>query len=147
MAAVVQVDPETGLVEVKRFVVVEDCGRIINPMIVDGQVHGGVVQGIGSALLEEFVYSDDGQLLTTTLLEYLLPTSTEVPFIEVHHLETPSPFTINGIKGMGEGGAIGPGAAIAAAVEDAIRPFSTARITRLPITPERLRGWIVEHRR
>ena len=117
------------------MVVVEDCGRVINPLVVDGQVQGGVAQGIGSALLEEFVYDAGGQLLTTTLVDYLLPTTTDVPFIEVHHLETPSPFTINGIKGTGEGGAIGPAAAIVAAVEDAIRPLTTARAERSPSRP------------
>ncbi|MBA3303186.1 MAG: molybdopterin-dependent oxidoreductase, partial [Acidimicrobiia bacterium] len=142
MVAVVEVDPETGLVEVKRFVVAEDCGRMINPLIVDGQVHGGVAQGIGSALLEEFVYDEDGQMLTTTFLDYLLPGSTDVPLIEVHHLETPAPTILNGVKGMGEGGAIGPGAVIASAVEDALRPFTGAHLNELPLTPERLLRWM-----
>jgi carbon-monoxide dehydrogenase large subunit len=142
IAAIVEVDPETGFVRLLRLVAVEDCGTVINPTIVEGQVHGGIAQGVGSALLEEFVYDDAGQLQTTTLLDYLVPTSTDVPSIEVHHLETPSPFTVGGIKGMGEGGAIAPGAAIAAAVEDAIRPLTPAHVDRLPLTPERVLGWI-----
>lgn len=142
IVATVEVDRETGFVRLLRLVAVEDCGRVINPTIVEGQVHGGIAQGVGSALFEEFVYDADGQLRTTTLLDYLLPTPTDVPSIEVHHLETPSPFTVHGLKGMGEGGAIGPGAAIAAAVEDAIRPLTPAHVDRLPLTPERVLGWI-----
>ncbi|HEV3365321.1 MAG TPA: xanthine dehydrogenase family protein molybdopterin-binding subunit [Acidimicrobiia bacterium] len=142
IVALVEVDAETGFVRLLRLVAVEDCGRVINPTIVEGQVHGGLAQGVGSALFEEFVYDTEGQLRTATLLDYLLPTPTDIPPIEVHHLETPSPFTIHGLKGMGEGGAIGPGAAIAAAVEDAIRPLTTAHVDRLPLTPERVLGWI-----
>lgn len=140
--AVVEVTPDTGFVEVQRIVCVEDCGAIINPLIVDGQVHGGVAQGIGSALFEEIAYSDRGQPLVTSLVDYLLPGTTDVPDIEVHHLETLSPTTIRGIKGMGEGGAIGPGAFLAAAVEDAIRPLTTKRVTQLPVTPEYVRSLI-----
>ena len=114
------VDPATGGVEIERYVVVEDCGTMLNPMIVDGQVHGGVAQGIGTALLEECVYSPDGQPLTATFMDYLMPSSTDVPAIEVIHLETPSPLTPFGAKGMGESGAIGPPAAIANAVGDAL---------------------------
>ena len=113
--ALVEVDPETGSVRVLGYWVVEDCGKMINPLIVDGQVHGGVAQGIGGALLEEFVYDEDGQLLSTTFMDYLLPGATDIPPMTVVHLETPSPFTIKGIKGMGEGGSIGPGPAIASA--------------------------------
>jgi carbon-monoxide dehydrogenase large subunit len=142
MAALVEVDQNTGFVKVNRLVVVEDCGRMINPLVVDGQVHGGVAQGIGSALLEQFAYDENGQPLTTTFMDYLLPGSTDVPPLEVHHLETPSPFTVLGIKGVGEGGAIGPGALIAGAVEDAIRPLTDARVNELPITPERVLNWI-----
>ncbi|MGH8914523.1 MAG: xanthine dehydrogenase family protein molybdopterin-binding subunit, partial [Acidimicrobiia bacterium] len=118
--AVVSVDVGTGKVRLRRYVVIEDCGTMINPMIVDGQVHGGVAQGIGSALLEEFHYDLDGQPLSTTFMDYLLPSITDVPDIEVHHLVTPSPHTEYGMKGMGEAGAIGPMAAIANAVSDAI---------------------------
>ena len=140
--ALVEVDPETGAVKLLRYVVIEDCGRMINPLVVDGQVHGGIAQGIGGALLEELVYDDDGQLLTTTFLDYLLPSSTDIPDIVVAHLETPSAFTPGGMKGMGESGAIAPGPVIAAAVENAIGPFGYAFVNELPITPERVCGWI-----
>jgi carbon-monoxide dehydrogenase large subunit len=118
--AVVHVDRTTGKVTVPTYIVVEDCGTMINPTVVDGQVHGGVAQGLGSALLEEFTYGPDGQPLTTTFADYLLPTSTDVPDIAVHHLSTPSPWTEHGMKGMGEAGAIGPMAAVANAVSDAL---------------------------
>jgi aerobic carbon-monoxide dehydrogenase large subunit len=144
--AVVELDPETGAVKLLRYVVIEDCGRMINPLIVDGQVHGGIAQGIGGALLEELVYDADGQLLTTTFLDYLLPSATDIPDIEVAHLETPSAFTPKGMKGMGESGAIAPGPVIAAAVEDAIRPFGHAFVNELPITPERVCAWIDQAR-
>jgi carbon-monoxide dehydrogenase large subunit len=144
LLAMVEVDVETGGVEVHKVVVVEDCGRIINPLIVDGQIRGGIAQGIGTALFEEFVYDEIGQLQTTTFMHYVVPGSTEVPDIEIHHLETPSPFTVLGIKGMGEGGAIAPGALIAAAVEDAIRPLTPAHVHALPIRPDRVRAWIEE---
>ncbi len=144
--AVVELDPEAGGVKVLRYVVVEDCGTMINPLIVDGQVHGGIVQGIGGALLEELVYDADAQLLTTTFLDYLLPSATDVPDIEVSHLETPSAFTPGGMKGMGESGAIAPGPVIAAAVQDAIRPIGHAFVNELPITPERVCRWVDEAR-
>ncbi|HVM13472.1 MAG TPA: xanthine dehydrogenase family protein molybdopterin-binding subunit [Egibacteraceae bacterium] len=122
-AAVVEVDRDTGKVRLLRYVVVEDCGVMINPMVVDGQVHGGVAQGIGSALLEESVYVEGGQPVSTTFMDYLLPSSQDVPHIEVHHLVTPSPLTEYGMKGMGEAGAIGPMAAVANAVADALGVF------------------------
>jgi carbon-monoxide dehydrogenase large subunit len=134
-AAIVEVDPATGAVRLLRYVVAEDCGVMINPLIVDGQVHGGVAQGIGGALLERLVYDPDGQLLSQTLAEYLLPGATDVPHIEVHHLSTPSPLTIGGFKGMGEGGAIAPLAAIANAVADALAPFGVS-VTSLPLSPD-----------
>ncbi|CAL8969910.1 Caffeine dehydrogenase subunit alpha [Rhodoplanes serenus] len=119
-AAVVEIDIATGKLRLRRFVVVEDCGTILNPLIVDGQVRGGVVQGIGSAILEHFVYDEDGQPLTTSFADYLMPLAPEIPNIEVHHIETPTPRTPLGAKGLGEGGAIGPPAAIANAVADAL---------------------------
>ena len=136
-AAVVEVDPETGMVHLLRYLTVEDCGRQINPMIVEGQVHGGVVQGIGGALWEELVYDENGQMLTSTFMDYLLPGAYELPWIETDHLETPSPFTLGGFKGMGEGGAIAPGAAIANAVTDALRPLGI-RVNELPLSPNKL---------
>jgi carbon-monoxide dehydrogenase large subunit len=136
--ATVEVDVETGFVRLLRYVVVEDCGTMINPLIVDGQVHGGVVQGIGGALLEHLVYDETGQLRSQTLMEYLLPSAVDVPKIEVHHLQTPSPFTLGGFKGMGEGGAIGPLPALGNAVTDALAPLGVA-IDALPLSPERVR--------
>ncbi|WP_051792227.1 xanthine dehydrogenase family protein molybdopterin-binding subunit [Amycolatopsis jejuensis] len=118
--AIADVDTWTGRVSIARYVVVEDCGTIINPAIVDGQVHGGVAQGIGTALLEEMVYSPEGQPESSTFKDYLLPNTSVVPDIEVHHLETPSPWTERGIKGMGESGTIGPMAAVTNAVSDAL---------------------------
>jgi carbon-monoxide dehydrogenase large subunit len=138
----VEVDPQTGAVEILRYWVAEDCGRMINPLVVDGQVHGGVVQGIGGALLEQFVYDDGGQLTTTTFKDYRLVGATDVPRIEVTHLETPSPGTPLGTKGVGEGGTIVPGAALSAAVSDALRPIGTVFVNQLPLTPERVRAFV-----
>ena len=135
--AVVEVDPETCAVIVRRFVVVEDCGRIINPLIVEGQAIGGVAQGVGAALLEEVVYADDGQLLTGSLMDYLVPTAAELPAVEVVHLEHPSPTTLGGFKGVGEGGTIGAPAAVANAIADALQPFGM-ELSELPATPDRL---------
>jgi carbon-monoxide dehydrogenase large subunit len=143
--ATVEIDVETGSVRILRYVVVEDCGTMINPLIVDGQVQGGTVQGIGGALLEHLVYDDTGQLLTQTLMEYLLPSAVDVPKIEVHHLQTPSSFTIGGIKGMGEGGAIAPLPALANAVTDALASLGVA-IDALPLSPERVRAAIAASR-
>jgi carbon-monoxide dehydrogenase large subunit len=135
--AVVEIDPGTFAVEVQRYVVAEDCGRIINPLIVDGQVHGAVAQGIGVALLEEVIYDQAGQLLTASLMDYIVPSSTEVPRMETLHLEVESPSTLGGFRGMGEGGTIGAPAAIANAVADALAPLGI-EIYELPMTPERL---------
>ncbi len=133
-AAVVDIDMETGAIKLTRFVVVEDCGTIVNPMIVDGQVRGGVVQGIGSALWEHFIYDKDGQPLTTNFADYLMPSAPSLPDIEVHHIETPSAVTPLGMKGLGEGGAIGPAAAIANAVSNALG----VAVQETPITPNRV---------
>jgi aerobic carbon-monoxide dehydrogenase large subunit len=145
--AVVEVDVETGQVVLRRYVAVDDCGRMINPMIVEGQIHGGVCQGIGGTLYEEFQYDADGNPLSTTFLDYLLPNANDIPAIEVGHLETPSPFTINGLKGTGESGTIGPPAAIAAAVEDALSPLGHVFIGETPLTPERVLGYVDSARR
>ncbi len=133
-ACTVEVDRATGVVSILRYVVSEDCGVMINPMIVEGQVAGGVVQGIGGALYEHFVYDDDGNPLTTTFMDYLLPTTTEVPTIEYGHVETPSP-TPGGHKGMGEGGAIGSPPAIFNAVADALALVG-ATVDRTPLSPD-----------
>ncbi len=136
-AAVVAVDPGTGIVEILDYVVAEDAGVLINPMIVDGQIIGGTAQGIGSALYEEARFSADGQPLDSTLADYLLPGASEMPDIRVLHMETPSPYTTFGQKGVGEGGAIGPGAAIANAINDALRPLG-AEVCEIPVTPRRV---------
>ncbi|HEY7650455.1 MAG TPA: xanthine dehydrogenase family protein molybdopterin-binding subunit [Methylomirabilota bacterium] len=135
--AVVEVDSATCAVSVLRYLVVEDCGRIINPLIVEGQAIGGVAQGIGAALLEELVYGDDGQLLTASLMDYLVPTATEIPPVQVLHVERPSPTTLGGFKGVGEGGTIGAPAAIANAIADALTPLGV-EVRELPVTPGRL---------
>jgi carbon-monoxide dehydrogenase large subunit len=140
--SVVEVDPGTGGIEILRYAIVEDCGPMINPLVVEGQIFGGIAQGIGSAIYEEFVYDEEGHLLTTTFMDYMLPGTTEVPPMEVFHLETPSPFTVGGIKGMGEGGAIAPGAVIAGAVEDALSPLGTVLVNEIPLTPQRVRQYV-----
>ncbi len=139
--AEVEVDVETGAVVVTRYVVVHDCGRLINPQIVDGQVLGAVVHGIGNALYEWMRYDERGQPLTVTYGDYILPTSDVLPRIEVHHMESPSPLNPLGVKGAGEGGTIGAPAAVASAIEDALRPLGI-RIRDLPVTPARLRALI-----
>jgi aerobic carbon-monoxide dehydrogenase large subunit len=138
-AAVVEVDPGTGEVRVLRYAVVHDCGRPINPAIVDGQVHGGVAQGIGGALFEELVYDEEGQLLSGTLADYLVPTAADVPPIALAHAETPSPLNPLGVKGVGEGGAIPGPAAIANAVEDALAPRGQV-VRRTPLSPAYVRS-------
>jgi carbon-monoxide dehydrogenase large subunit len=135
--AMVEIDPETYGVTVRRFVVAEDCGRIINPMIVDGQVQGAVAQGIGAALLEEVVHDAEGQCLTASLSDYLVPVASTVPPIGIVHVEAELPATLGGFRGMGEGGTIGAPAAIANAVSDALSPLGI-EIDTLPVTPERL---------
>jgi carbon-monoxide dehydrogenase large subunit len=136
-AAVVAVDPATGLIELLDFAVAEDCGTMINPMIVEGQVRGGVVQGIGTALYEEIPYDEQGQPLAGTLADYLVPGAAELPAIKIVHLHTPTPYTEYGVKGMGEGGAIAPPAAIANAVRDALAPLG-AEVNETPLTPRRV---------
>ncbi|HVV60793.1 MAG TPA: xanthine dehydrogenase family protein molybdopterin-binding subunit [Pseudolabrys sp.] len=138
-AAIVEVDAETGRVSIERYVVAEDAGRIINPMIADGQVHGGVAQGIGNALLEEIVYDETGNILSSTLADYLPPTAHEIPEIELHHRETLSTTSITKAKGLGEGGGIGAPAAIVNAINDALTPFGAA-IEEIPATPQRIRA-------
>ncbi len=141
----VEVDAETGAVRLLRYMVAHDCGRLINPMIVEGQIHGGVAQGIGGGLLEEMVYDEQGQLLTGTFMDYLVPTAMELPPIETVHLEYPSPRNPLGVKGIGEGGAISPPAAIANAVEDALAPLGV-RVTRAPLGPDTVRSLIIAAR-
>lgn len=143
--AVVEVDPDTGQVSILRHVVVEDCGRIVNPMIVDGQTHGAVAQGIGNALYEDFAYDAGGQPLTTTFMDYIIPGTHEVPPVEVIHLETPPAVSVTGFKGMAEGGTIGSTAAVANAIADALAPLGL-EIRELPVTPDRLYRLLKETR-
>src|SRR5215468_3129417 len=140
-AAVVEVDVDTGVVRVLQYVVQHDCGRIVNPTIVEGQIHGGVAQGIGGALYEKLCFDTTGQPLTQTFMEFHIPTATEVPFIDVVHLETLSPLNPLGVKGVGEAGAIPVPALVAEAVEDALAPFGV-RISEMPLNPERIRALI-----
>jgi len=141
--AIVEVDVETGRVALEKFLAVEDAGRIINPMIADGQVHGGIAQGIGNALFEEIVYDALGNIQTATLADYLPPTSCEIPPIELHHIETPAASSVTGAKGLGEGGAIGAPAAVINAVNDALAPFNVS-IDEMPATPQRIRAALRE---
>jgi carbon-monoxide dehydrogenase large subunit len=136
-AAVVAVDTESGEVEIVDYVVVEDCGTMVNPMVVEGQTYGGVAQGIGTALFEEMRYDGNGQPLASTLADYMLPGPTEIPNIRIDHFETPSPHTEFGAKGMGEGGAIAPPAAIFNAVNDALRGLGV-ELNETPMTPRKV---------
>jgi carbon-monoxide dehydrogenase large subunit len=137
-----EVDVVTGRVRLLRYIVSEDCGPMINPNVVEGQIAGGTVQGIGGVLYENLVYDEDGNPMTTTFVDYLLPTSTEVPVIEYGHVETPSPGP-GGYKGVGEGGAIGAPPAVVNAVADALSPFGVT-ITRLPLGPAQIVALIEE---
>jgi len=136
-ALILEVDPLTMMVEIKRYVVVHDCGRVINPMILEGQIHGGVAQGIGNAFYEQLVFASNGQLLNASFMDYLLPTASEVPNIENAHIETPSPLNPLGVKGAGEAGAIPTGALFAQAIEDALREYDL-EICEIPLSPNRL---------
>jgi carbon-monoxide dehydrogenase large subunit len=135
--AALEIDPATYQIRFDHFVVAEDCGRLINPSIVDGQVHGGVAQGIGAALYEEVVYDPEGQIHTASLMDYLVPAASEIPALHVVHLESASPTTLGGFRGMGEGGTIGAPAAVANAIADALAPLGI-EINELPVTPDRL---------
>jgi carbon-monoxide dehydrogenase large subunit len=136
-AIIVEVDPETATVAIKRYLVVHDCGTIINPMLVEGQIHGGVAHGIGNAFYEKLIYDEQGQLLNASFMDYLLPTATDVPMIETAHRETASPYNVVGLKGVGEAGCIPTGAVFAQAVEDALAG-SGVEITDIPLSPNQL---------
>jgi len=138
-AAIVEVDIETGRVMLERFIVAEDAGRLINPMIADGQIHGGVGQGIANALFEEVMYDETGNVLTASLADYIVPGASDVVPIEIHHRETMTEASITKAKGLGEGGAIGAPAAIVNAINDALTPFGIA-INEIPATPARIRA-------
>ena len=145
-AVIVEVDPATGEVKIIKYAVHHDCGRMINPMIVEGQIRGGVAQGVGGALYERIVYDGEGQPLTTTFMDFLMPTAMEVPSIEIVHTETPSPLNPLGVKGVGEAGAIPGPALLAEAVDDALAPFGV-RVREMPLGPDRLRQLIAAARR
>jgi CO/xanthine dehydrogenase Mo-binding subunit len=135
---IVEVDPETMLVEIKRLAVAHDCGTVLNPMIVDGQIHGGLSLGIGNSFYEQLIYDDNGQLLNASLMDYLLPRATDMPpKIEIGHQATPSPLNPMGSKGVGEAGAIPTPSAFAQAVEDALVDFNV-EILETPLSPNRL---------
>ena len=135
--AIIEVDPLTGMVTFVKYVAVHDCGRLINPMIVEGQIHGGVAQGIGGAFFERLVYNEDGQLINASFMDYLLPTAAEVPTIAVDHVETPSPLSPLGMKGAGEAGVIPVPALFASAIDDALAPFGV-RVREMPLHPCRV---------
>jgi len=140
-AALVEVDRDTGVARVLDYVVAHDCGTVVNPTIVDGQIHGGAAQGIGEALYEELLYDEQGQLITSTFADYVLPTFGELPRFGLAHQETPAPHIPGGMKGMGEAGTIGAPAAIANAIDDALADLGV-RVTTVPATPPRLRALI-----
>jgi CO/xanthine dehydrogenase Mo-binding subunit len=136
-AMIVEVDPETMQIEVQKYLVVHDCGRVINPLILDGQIHGGVAQGIGNSYYEQLVFNEDGQLMNASFMDYLLPTALDVPRIETGHEETASPLNELGIKGAGEAGAIPVGPVFAQAIEDALVEEGI-EILEIPLSPNRL---------
>jgi CO/xanthine dehydrogenase Mo-binding subunit len=133
-AAYVRIDPKTFRLEILKYVVVHDCGRVINPLVLQGQIEGGVAQGIGGAFYERLAYDSDGQLRNASFMEFLMPYATEIPPIEIDHIETPSPLNPLGVKGAGEAGVIPVGAVIASAVEDAIG----VPVIEMPLTPLKL---------
>ena len=136
---ILEVDPETFQLKILKFAMVHDCGTVINPLIVEGQVQGGIAQGIGNAFFEKLVYDGEGQLLNASLADYLLPTSLDVPHIELEHTVTPSPLNPLGIKGVGEAGAIPVGPLYAQAIEDALElPRKGVEILEIPLGPARL---------
>jgi aerobic carbon-monoxide dehydrogenase large subunit len=141
---VTEVDKDTGAIDIKRYIAVDDCGRIINPLLVSGQIHGGVAQGLGQALWEEAVYDDNGQLITGELTDYALPKAMFMPWIESSHTETPSPVNPLGVKGVGEAGTIGCSPAVVNSVVDALAPLGVRHID-MPLTPEKIWRLIQTH--
>ena len=135
--AVVEVDRETGKVSFRRYVAVDDCGNVINPMIVDGQVHGGIAQGIGQALYEAAVYDENGQFLTSTMMDYAVPKADDLPSYETERTVTPSPSNPLGLKGVGEAGTIAATPAVVNAVLDALAPLGVKELD-MPLTTERI---------
>ena len=136
-AMIIEIDPQTMMLKIKKYVVVHDCGKVLNPMILEGQIQGGVAQGIGNAFYEQLVYDDSGQLTNASFMDYLLPTANDVPNIETDHIETPSPLNPLGVKGAGEAGAIPVGPLFAQAIEDALSKYEL-EILEIPLSPNRL---------
>jgi carbon-monoxide dehydrogenase large subunit len=134
---VVEVDPQTGKIEIKKYIAVDDCGKVINPLLVDGQIQGGIIQGMGQALFEEVVYDENGQLLTGSLMNYALPRAANLPRLNLTRTETPTPVNPLGIKGIGEAGTIGSTPAVVSAVVDALAPFGVTHID-MPLTPQKI---------
>jgi carbon-monoxide dehydrogenase large subunit len=141
----VEIDPETGVVSIKRLVAVDDCGTLVNPLIVEGQVHGGIAQGIGQALFEGVVYDENGQLMTGELMEYAIPKAAMLGRFETHHTVTPTPVNALGAKGVGEAGTIGATAAVFNAVMDALAPLGVEHVD-MPFKPDKLWAVIQRHR-
>ena len=141
-AAIIEVDIHTGIVKVLKYVVLHDCGKLVNPLIVEGQITGGVAQGIGGSFYEHMDYDDNGQLLNASYMDFLIPYATEVPHVEMDHIETPSPINPLGVKGAGEAGCIPVPALMAAALEDALSPFD-AKVDHMPLTPDDIRKLVV----
>jgi aerobic carbon-monoxide dehydrogenase large subunit len=134
-AAIIEVDPQLCTVRIQKYVCVHDCGNMINPMIVEGQVFGGIAQGIGGALYEKLEYEPDGNLANASLMDFLVPYATEIPPVSILHLETPSPLNPLGVKGVGEAGCIAVGAVVASGVEDALKPLGPIKFRHVPLTP------------
>jgi CO/xanthine dehydrogenase Mo-binding subunit len=134
---IIEIDPETMALKILKYVTVHDCGEVINPLILDGQIQGGVAQGIGNSFYEKLSYNADGQLLSGSFMDYLLPTSMEIPRIEIDHVVTPSPLNPLGTKGAGEAGAIPVGPLFAQAIEDALEDTGL-EILEIPLSPSRL---------
>ncbi|MEX0705966.1 MAG: molybdopterin cofactor-binding domain-containing protein, partial [Nitriliruptoraceae bacterium] len=143
VVAVVEVDEDTGKVSLERIVAVDDCGTVVNPVMVEGQVHGSLAQGIAQALLEEIVYDEHAQLRTASLVDYLVPMAADLPHFETGRIETPAPSNPLGAKGTGESGAIGAPPAVVNAVLDALRPLGVEHLD-MPLTPEKV--WHALHR-
>ena len=139
--AVVEVDAHIGQVEILDYVAVHDNGTIVNPRSMEGQIRGGTAHGIGSTLMEEYVYGDKGEMLTRNFHHYTMPTSMDIPAIKVAHLQTPSPFTPHGIKGGGEAGRLMAPAALSSAIDDALKRYQV-RVNEIPATPERIAAWV-----
>jgi carbon-monoxide dehydrogenase large subunit len=136
---VVEVEPQAGKIEIRKYIAVDDCGKVINPLLVDGQIQGGIVQGLGQALFEEVVYDENGQLLTGSLMNYALPRAADLPRLNLTRTETPTPVNPLGIKGIGEAGTIGSTPAAVNAVVDALAPFGVTHID-MPLTPQKIWG-------